>query len=352
MSHKRSDSVGAGRCVRPVRKPSLLKTSPCLEDKRALYDNMLACPARFIHEEGRSMNSRGQDTTETSRDPRNLTFSQANGYEEIPGPLKLEELSKEARTRIWNLFHDYLLMSRYRSWPHPLIDPWESILRSVHADHHYLPLDEWNSNFESVRSQLRQYIEAQPFNKVFDLIQFVMRQPKCPHHFNIRMKNTFASSRLAYTIDIAPPPTILPAATQEEGETILESLQTLREAGLSGGATHLLNASGFINQGDWAGSIRESIHAVESVARIIDPQASQTLGPALSSIERQGSLHPALKNAFSALYGYTSNEQGIRHALLNGDGTDVGKDEAIFMIGACASFASYLWRKHQANMDA
>ena len=27
------------------------------------------------------------------------SFSQAQGYEEIPGPLKLEELPKEARTR-------------------------------------------------------------------------------------------------------------------------------------------------------------------------------------------------------------------------------------------------------------
>ena len=27
---------------------------------------------------------------------------------------------------------------------------------------------------------------------------------------------------------------------------------------------------------------------------------------------------------------------------------DVTIDEAVFMLGACASFASYLWRKHQA----
>ena len=85
------------------------------------------------------------------------------------------------------------------------------------------------------------------------------------------------------------------------------------------------------------------------MARRLDPEAAQTLGPALKSIERRGTLHPALKKAFDALYGYTSNEQGIRHALLDQTDAKVGLDEAVFMLGACASFASYLSRKHVAG---
>ena len=83
--------------------------------------------------------------------------------------------------------------------------------------------------------------------------------------------------------------------------------------------------------------------------KLVDPEAAQTLGPALKSIERRGALHPALKKAFDTLYGYTNNEQGIRHALLDQTDTKVGLDEAVFMLGACASFASYLWRKHVAG---
>ena len=45
------------------------------------------------------------------------------------------------------------------------------------------------------------------------------------------------------------------------------------------------------------------------------------------------------------LYGYTSDEQGVRHSLLDQGQSNVGQDEAVFMLGACASFASYLWRK-------
>ena len=35
-------------------------------------------------------------------DPRKLTFSQAQGYEPIPGPLALGLLSEEARIRLWD----------------------------------------------------------------------------------------------------------------------------------------------------------------------------------------------------------------------------------------------------------
>jgi len=151
---------------------------------------------------------------------------------------------------------------------------------------------------------------------------------------------------LAYVIDKGPPPTIIPAATHEEGVALTQSLQCLREAGLGGSATHLRNAAQEIINRDSAAAIRESIHAVESVARQIDSKASKTLAPALKSLEKQGELHPALKDALSKLYGYTSDEQGIRHALLKETTSKAGMNEAVFMLGACASFASYLWRKH------
>ncbi len=209
--------------------------------------------------------------------------------------------------------------------------------------------NEWDDSFEYHRASLHHSIETLPFNKVFDLIQFVLRHPKCPPSFIVEMKLVFANARLAYTIDEAKPPTIIPAATEAEGNTVIESLQLLRRVGLEGSATHLRTASGCINRNDWAGSIRESISAVESVARQLDPQASKTLGPALASLEQREALHPALKEAFAKLYGYASNEQGIRHALLDQSNARVGMDEAVFMLGACASFASYLWRKHGAG---
>lgn len=160
------------------------------------------------------------------------------------------------------------------------------------------------------------------------------------------MKIAFERCRLAYTITEDQPVTIIPAVTKAEGELIVASLNELNTAGLTGSASHLRKSAECIKRSEWADSIRESIHAIESVARQIAPKKSHTLAQALKSIDNDGSLHPALIEACKRLYGYTSDEHGIRHALLDRKDSKAGGDEALFMLGACASFASYLWRKH------
>jgi hypothetical protein len=87
--------------------------------------------------------------------------------------------------------------------------------------------------------------------------------------------------------------------------------------------------------------VRNSIHAVESIAVRLAPD-STTLGPALADLESKGHLHGALKAAFAKLYGYTSDEKGVRHALVYGDEANVDEADALFMLGACASFVSFL----------
>lgn len=295
--------------------------------------------------------------TQVGHDPGQLSFSQAQGYEEIPGPLRLEELPNDARTGIWNLLFDHIHRSKTTGGLDELDGgpwirgAWEEILRAKHRHFEHRPVDDWDPRFSRIRRDLREYIEKQPFNQVFDLIQFVLRQRVCPPGFAAQMRDLFTRCRLAYAIDPGPPPTIVPAATPEEGSTVVDALQTLRHAGLDGSAAHLRAASERINASDWAGSVRESIHAVESVARQLDPKAERTLAKALDSLEKRGTLtlHPALENALITLYGYTSDEQGIRHAQFDRTDAQVGRDEAVFMLGACAAFASYLWRRHAAG---
>jgi hypothetical protein len=87
--------------------------------------------------------------------------------------------------------------------------------------------------------------------------------------------------------------------------------------------------------------VRESIHAVEAVAVRLAPDTS-TLGAALKVLEKRDHLHGGLKSAFEKLYGYSSDEAGVRHALVFSDEAKVDEADALFMLGACASFVSYL----------
>lgn len=94
---------------------------------------------------------------------------------------------------------------------------------------------------------------------------------------------------------------------------------------------------------DFRNSIKESISAVESYCCILTNDPKATLRQALKVIEKEHSLHSALKNSFSSLYGYTSDADGIRHALLEED--NLKQEDAIFMLVSCSSFINYLIKK-------
>ena len=161
------------------------------------------------------------DGLSPSYDPGMLTFSQAQGYEELPGPLKLEELPREARTRIWNVFYSFMVESSIYhedSRQTDLGDNWSEILIAKHVSYDILPLDDLEVSFDTNLYSIRESIETQTFEKVFNLIQFVLRHPCCPDGFIDELREAFQLSGLAYAIDYGPPPTIIPSATAIEGE--------------------------------------------------------------------------------------------------------------------------------------
>lgn len=286
-------------------------------------------------------------------DSRNLSFSQAQGYECLPNQLKLEELPESARTRLWNLFHNSM---KFMPFSHVECQVsatlWRDILLDLHCYYFAKPIE---SEFhkrqiyyeEAVNIAYMPIFLRAKFNKVFDLLTAIMRNEKCPQDYINEVSKIFSSTSLAYFVVTDVPVTILPQATEQEGESIINAFSDVDTLGFNGAKSHLRNAGEAINRHGWADSIRESISAVESVARQLDPNASKTLGPALKSLKKSG-LHSALEQAFQNLYGYTSDENGIRHALLDEGSAPVDSEEAIFMYGACASFVSYLCSKYRS----
>jgi hypothetical protein len=94
-------------------------------------------------------------------------------------------------------------------------------------------------------------------------------------------------------------------------------------------------------QPDFRNSIKESISAVEAMCRLITGDPKATLGKALKNLRDSGvQLHPTLESAWSKLYGYSSDEGGIRHAL--SDEGSITYADAQYMLVSCSAFVSYL----------
>ena len=153
------------------------------------------------------------------------------------------------------------------------------------------------------------------YHCVLTLVEFILCHNRCPQHLQEDLKNVFQDVSVAYEIQTTNGlPTIIPRPSEESGAATQRAIETIEQKGPAGAKTHLHDAAKAINEKRYADAVRESI-AVESVARN-RPERGKTLG-ALTSLEKAGVLnHPSLREGFKRLYGYTSDKQGIRHALL------------------------------------
>ena len=95
---------------------------------------------------------------------------------------------------------------------------------------------------------------------------------------------------------------------------------------------------------DYENTIKDSISAVEAMCCIITDNPNSTLGEALKKLESKGvNLHKAFLSAMSSLYGYTSNESGIRHGSI--DFIGASSEDAKYMLVSCSAFVNYLIEK-------
>ena len=91
---------------------------------------------------------------------------------------------------------------------------------------------------------------------------------------------------------------------------------------------------------DYRNSIKESISAVEAAVQFLAGKKSYGVERPLKAIEEEFEIHPALRGGFEKLYAYTSDADGIRHALLEKD--KLTQADARYMLVACSAFANYL----------
>ena len=276
------------------------------------------------------------------------TFSQRYGYELLPEPMRLEEISENLRREIFNVVRELFLGMTNISGTRFSHDDARFIER-IFGKVFKMTEDKIGTEYIGVKDWTLGIMFSSKFNEILDLLEIVANDDHAPMCFSSRIRELFDQHGAAYRLDTSQRPyRFLPCSSQEQGDATQNAIEALREGNMDGASTHLRHAAEHINAQQYADSIADSIHAVESVARVIDPKSSKTLGPALKSIEDAGLLkHRALREAFDKLYGYTNTEQGIRHALTNQAAADVGLDEAMFMFGACATFAAYLTNKHR-----
>lgn len=186
---------------------------------------------------------------------------------------------------------------------------------------------------------LREWYYKAEWYRVFDFIEFTVSVfLGLVQHYNTVLEDEMSAYRF---ID-----GVLTQINSEEEvaeiETAIQNLDTTSSA-----RQHLRRSLKLFSDRknpDYPNSIKESVSSVESVVQNLLGDEKATLGAGLRKLEKEQGLPPTLKKAFSALYGYTSDSGGIRHAMSVGD-TPPGRYEARFMLVTCSAFVNYLITK-------
>ena len=268
---------------------------------------------------------------------KSLSFEQREGFAAVPSQLARGELSDHLRSVLWAYLHPKLERTPYGN----LGPPWRNILLQKHVHRDHRPVDEFDSTAYVQIENLKRLCFDGDCGTVLGFFDWLITAFERPPVRADEIDQILTHCRSAYRVIDGM---ICFAGSDTEVETIQRAFTDLSSAGYNGARSHLRDAAKHLTNGFWADSIRESIHAVESVAVLIEPKAT-TLGDALKLIEKRKTIHPALKTGFQNIYGFTSDEKGIRHSLLEKSASDVDEADALFMIGACAAFVSYLVAK-------
>ena len=209
-----------------------------------------------------------------------------------------------------------------------------------------LPRNDWDS-----KKWLRNYFFQESFQwyQIYNLIEFIahnckeMRSQLDPNIFKSEVNQILAEELAGYRFIGG---TLAPISSPEEISSITSALVAAREKELYGTQKHIETALALMARKpapDYRNSIKESISSIESLAKQLTGEAGGGLEKALSKLDSVVHFHGAFKAGLLSLYGYTSDENGIRHAIL--EEANIGFDEAKFMLITCSAFTNFIISK-------
>lgn len=279
-----------------------------------------------------------------------LTYLQRNGHQPLPQRLKLGEMDQAARGFLTRWVSTLIQEnSRHDDFFTCVIcDPLKTIFQDIWIDADYLNrgYETFSDDEDTCRRFFLNLIEEQGILEVINILDAVVSHSLFPKKFRDSFAEALMKGKVAYRLDISTGQ-IFPIASPEEGMVIQEALRLTQQEGMQAVRGHLLSAGKYINQGDWRDSVRESIHAVEAVGRLILKNPSTTLGEFIKSCDKCVNIHPQLKEMLKKFSTYANDH--ARHADKPDSSTPPDMADAVLLFGSCASFVTYLINKSGLN---
>ena len=271
-----------------------------------------------------------------------MDFSQRMGLVPVK-TIQINDIDLELKNSIWNIltacyFSNYRKSVRVNS--NYLSDSnFHQFAIALYSEFYKAPIDTLPTYWKDFLSTIRKSFFQLSWHKIYSLVEFI------PNNTPLNLGSNYAAlinralekESSAYRFVAGK---ITEITSPEEIEEVENAI--LSSCAYAGVTTHLQTSLGLLTdrqRPDYRNSIKESISAVESLAKHLVGNPSATLDGALKVLEKSHKLHPALKKAFSSLYGYTNDSDGIRHALM--ENSELTQADARFMLITCSAFINF-----------
>ena len=272
-------------------------------------------------------------------------FSVRTGFAQLPAP-QINSMNDELRTCLWNALYNSL--NRGDLIDNSPVFRGPQTLNQTMAELCCLRL--WVDFFNQSEDQFSVYdiirslaslFRRIEWYRVYDLIEFFLGLdiPPQDRAFCVACECCLRKHNSAYRICGRK---VVPITSEQEIAEIDSAINSEHPSPRD----HIRSAlSLFANRTtpDYPNSIKESISAVESLAKIVTGKKQATLGELTREL---GELHPAFQQALGKLYGYTSDAQGIRHGAFDNP-AQIRQEDARFMLVVCSAFVNYIEAKRR-----
>lgn len=266
-------------------------------------------------------------------------FSERYGYTESPQTIQVEEMNDALRNSLWNLFHEQFDLG---------LSDFSAVAKAVSRGFFKSPVHEISRLDEVALGWISQNYERLEWYEVYDFMEFIARHSD-KSGLQIKYSSSSFANQLNHILERELSgyrfvgDSLVPITNPSEVVSISEAISDTDLHGLNGANEHLETALKMLGKKptpDYRNAIKEAISAVESLCNKLTAKKSSGLKEALNELEKYIQIHGAMKQGFLKLYGYTSDQYGIRHAIF--DEQDVGYHEAKYMIVSCSAFINFI----------
>lgn len=257
--------------------------------------------------------------------------------------VQLETMNSSLRNSLWNL----LLGTVFSGGP----EKYRAKVQFISERFFKLPRDEVPHYGQQVQAWLKKIFYHDSFQwwHVYNLLEFAADHPGellgsfNPDKFIVEANRILEEEAAGYRFIGS---VLTPITNSSEISGIEEAIAASRAANLFGAQEHLKTAIELLSKRpspDYRNSIKESISSLESLVKQITGEEGGGLEKALTKLDAKVKFHGAFRSGLLSLYGYTSDEDGIRHAIL--EEPELGFDEAKFMLVACSALVNLIISK-------